>query len=69
MMPEAKRVKRKTQTGLGSAHGRPQKFFQGGTSRYFVYLFQVAGDATQMDVYKKSKRSMLRQQLHTVFSL
>jgi len=34
-------------------HGRPQKFFQGGQSRHFACLFQVIGDATQKDVYKK----------------
>ena len=34
-------------------HGRPQNFFQGGKSRYFAYLFQIVGDATQMDVRKK----------------
>jgi len=34
--------------------GRPQKFFQGeGKSQHFAYLFQVVGDATQIDVYKK----------------
>jgi len=26
---------------------------EGGQSRHFAYLFQVVGDATQMDVYKK----------------
>jgi len=34
-------------------HGRPQKFFQGGQSRHFAYLFLVVGDATQIDVDKK----------------
>jgi len=34
-------------------HGRPQKFFQGGQSRHFAYLFLVVDDATQIDVYKK----------------
>ena len=30
------------------------KFFsRGGQCRYFAYFFQVVGDATQMDVYKK----------------
>jgi len=27
------------------AHGRPQKFFQGGQSRHFAYLFQAVGNA------------------------
>jgi len=48
-------------------HGRPQKFFQGGQSRHFDYLFQAVVDAMQMDVYKKCP--MLRQQLYTWFSL
>jgi len=34
-------------------HGCPQTFFQGGQCRHFSYLFQVVGDATQMDVHKK----------------
>ena len=34
-------------------HGRPQKFSRGGGIRRFAYLFQVVGDATQMDVHKK----------------
>ena len=33
------------------AHGRPQKFFQGGQRRHFTYHFQVVDDATQMDVH------------------
>jgi len=49
-------------------HGRPQKFFQGAwQGRYFACLFQFFGDATQMDVHKKCP--MLRQRLHTAFSL
>jgi len=31
-------------------HGRPQKFFQGGQSRHFAYLFVVVSDATQINV-------------------
>jgi len=53
---------------MTGAHGRPQKIFQGGQSRHFAYLFQIVGDVTQW-TYKKRKCSMLRQQLHTVFSL
>ena len=37
---------------LRAKHGRPQKFFQGGQRRHIAYLFQVADDATQMDVQK-----------------
>ena len=37
----------------GCGHGLPQKFFQGGQSRHFAYLFQAVGNAMQMDVYKK----------------
>jgi len=33
-------------------HGRPRKFFQGGQSRHFAYLFKFVGDATQMNVRK-----------------
>jgi len=48
-------------------NGRQQKFFQGGQSRNFGYLFQFVGDATQMDENKKCP--VLRQHLHTVFDL
>jgi len=53
--------------GACFAYGRPHKFFQGGKSRNFAYLFQFFGDGTQVDVNKK--RLMLRQQLHTLFAL
>ena len=33
-------------------HGHPQKFFQGGKRRNFVYPVQVADDAMQIDVHK-----------------
>jgi len=33
-------------------HGRPQKFLQGGQSRYFAFRFQVADHTMQMDVNK-----------------
>jgi len=33
-------------------HGCLQKFFQRGQSRNFAYPFQVADDATQIDVHK-----------------
>jgi len=37
-----------------NGHGRPQKFFQsGGKHRHFVYPFQVADDAMQMNIHKK----------------
>ena len=57
--------------------GRPQKFFQGGGQRqHFAYPLLVVDDATQMDVHKPlhsfyttKKCPVLRQQLHTVFSL
>jgi len=61
---------------ITGSHGRPQKFFQGGQSRHFAYPFQVADDATQMNVhealnpfYTSKKCPMLRQQLHAVLSL
>jgi len=47
--------------------GVGRKFSRWEQSRHFSYLFQFVGDATQMDVLKKCP--MLRQQLHTVFSL
>ena len=33
--------------------GVRRNFSKGEQSRHFAYLFQVVGDATQMDVYKK----------------
>jgi len=48
--------------------GVRRNFFKGEQSRHFAYLFQFVGDATQMDVYKKRKCTMLPQLLHTVFS-
>ena len=33
--------------------GVSRNFSTGGQSRHFAYRFQVIGDATQMDVYKK----------------
>jgi len=50
-----------------AAMGVRRNFSKGGKSRHFAYLFQFVGDATQMDVHKKCP--ILRQQLHTVFSL
>ena len=50
------------------SNGRPQKFSRGVQSRHFGYLSQVVGDATKW-TYTKNKCPMLRQQLHTVFSL
>jgi len=39
-------------------HGRPQKFFLGGQSRHFAYVFVVVDDATQIDVYTYTKEKM-----------
>ena len=50
-----------------TAMGVRRNFSRGGHSRHFAYLFQFVGDATQMDVHKKIP--MLRQHLHTVFSI
>jgi len=56
-------------------HERPQKFLQGGRSRYFAFRFQVADDTMQMlmDVHKtlypfyhhqENACAMLRQHSH-----
>jgi len=44
-------------TQYSHEHGRPQKFFQGGQSRHFAYLFVVVDDATQIDEYEKEMSS------------
>jgi len=51
------------------AMGVRRNFSRGGAKSTFCLSFQVVGDATQIDVYKKRKCPMLWQQLHTVFSL
>jgi len=38
---------------LSQAWASAEFFPGGGQSRHFAYLFQIVGDATQMDVHKK----------------
>jgi len=39
----------------------------GGKSRHFAYLFQIVGDATQMDVHKKKMSSVTATVANSVF--
>ena len=51
-----------------SNHERPQKFFQGGKVDLLLIFFRLLAMQRKW-TYKKRKCSVLRQQLHTVFSL
>jgi len=48
------------------SHGHLQKFFQVGQNRHF-HLFQVVGDATQMDVYKRKMFDVMATVAYSVF--
>ena len=43
-MTESTKVTKKRKTESTIIHGRPQKLFQGGQRRHFVYHFQIADD-------------------------
>jgi len=43
-MSESTKVTKKRKRESTIIHGRPQKFFQGGQRRHFVYHFQIADD-------------------------
>ena len=44
-------------------------FSMGWQSRHFVYLFQIFGDATQMDVHKKKMSNVTATFSNSVFSV
>jgi len=43
------------------------EFFARGQSRYFANLFQIVGDATQMDVHKKKMSNVTATVANSVF--
>jgi len=47
--------------------GVRRNFSRVGQSRYFVYLFQVVGDVTQMDVYKKKMFNVTATVAYSVY--
>jgi len=42
-------------------------FSGGGQSRHFAYLFQIVGDARQMDVHEKKMSSVTATVANSVF--
>ena len=44
-------------------------FPRGGQSRHFAYLFQIVGNATQMDVHKKKMSTVTSTVACSVFPL
>ena len=57
-------------TSYSTVHGTMgvlRNFSRGGQSRHFAYLFQIVGDATQMDIYKKEMFSVTATVAYSVF--